>query len=154
MSTANPSSINPRRTFAIISHPDAGKTTLMNALTGGNFKTANYPGVTVSLLRGSSKPEFGAPRSIVDLPGVHSSVSPSPEEELAVHRAPVADGHVSADDVRRHHAGEVDRILGATELRRVAKLGFFEVIDRRTHLDRHGQRADASRRDAGGPAAH
>jgi ferrous iron transport protein B len=64
--------------------PNAGKTTLMNALTGGNFKTANYPGVTVSLLRGSSKPEFGAPRSIVDLPGVHSSIEPSPEEELAV----------------------------------------------------------------------
>jgi ferrous iron transport protein B len=64
--------------------PNAGKTTLMNALTGGNFKTANYPGVTVSLLRGSSKPEFGSTRNIVDLPGVHSSIAPSPEEELAV----------------------------------------------------------------------
>jgi len=64
--------------------PNAGKTTLMNALTGGNFKTANYPGVTVSLLRGNSKPEFGSTRNIVDLPGVHSSVAPSPEEELAV----------------------------------------------------------------------
>jgi peptide chain release factor 3 len=32
MSTANPSSINPRRTFAIISHPDAGKTTLTEKL--------------------------------------------------------------------------------------------------------------------------
>jgi ferrous iron transport protein B len=64
--------------------PNSGKTTLMNALTGGNFKTANYPGVTVSLLRGRSKAEFGAPRNIIDLPGVHSSVAPSPEEELAV----------------------------------------------------------------------
>ena len=42
-----------------------------------------------------------------------------------------------------HHAGEVDRILGAAELRRVAKLGFFEVVDRRAHLDGHGQGADA-----------
>jgi ferrous iron transport protein B len=64
--------------------PNSGKTTLMNALTGGNFRTANYPGVTVSLLQGQSKSEFGAPRRVVDLPGVHSAVEPSPEEELAV----------------------------------------------------------------------
>jgi ferrous iron transport protein B len=64
--------------------PNAGKTTLMNALTGGNFRTANYPGVTVSLLQGQSKAEFGAPRNVVDLPGVHSAIEPSPEEELAV----------------------------------------------------------------------
>ena len=68
----------------LVGMPNSGKTTLMNALTGGNFKTANYAGVTVSLLRGRSKPEYGTPRNIVDLPGVHSSVAPSPEEELAV----------------------------------------------------------------------
>ena len=68
----------------LVGMPNSGKTTLMNALTGGNFKTANYAGVTVSLLRGRSKPEYGTSRNIVDLPGVHSSVAPSPEEELAV----------------------------------------------------------------------
>ena len=67
----------------LVGMPNSGKTTLMNAITGGNFRTANYPGVTVSLLRGKSKPEFGPALSIVDLPGVHSSVAPSPEEELA-----------------------------------------------------------------------
>jgi len=67
----------------LVGMPNAGKTTLMNALTGGNFKTANYPGVTVSLLRGRTKPEFGLSRNLIDLPGVHSVVSPSPEEELA-----------------------------------------------------------------------
>ena len=55
----------------------------MNAITGGNFKTANYAGVTVSVLRGRSKPDFGPVRNIVDLPGVNSTVNPSPEEELA-----------------------------------------------------------------------
>jgi ferrous iron transport protein B len=68
----------------LVGMPNAGKTTLMNALTGGNFKTANYPGVTVSLLRGRTKPEFGASRNLIDLPGVHSVIAPSPEEELAV----------------------------------------------------------------------
>src|SRR5438132_226111 len=68
----------------LVGMPNAGKTTLMNALTGGNFKTANYPGVTVSLLRGRTKPEFGPSRNLIALPGVHSVIAPSPEEELAV----------------------------------------------------------------------
>src|SRR6188472_2751829 len=71
-------------TVCLVGMPNAGKTTLMNALTGGNFKTANYPGVTVSLLRGRTKPEFGVSRNLIDLPGVHSVINPSPEEELAV----------------------------------------------------------------------
>lgn len=70
-------------TVCLAGMPNSGKTTLMNAITGGNFRTANYPGVTVSLLRGKSRPEFGPPLSVVDLPGVHSSIAPSPEEELA-----------------------------------------------------------------------
>jgi len=70
-------------TICLVGMPNAGKTTLMNALTGGHFSTANYPGVTVSLLKGKSKPEFGSVRTIVDLPGVHSPIAPSPEEELA-----------------------------------------------------------------------
>lgn len=70
-------------TVCLAGMPNSGKTTLMNAITGGNFRTANYPGVTVSLLRGKSKSEFGPALNIVDLPGVHSPVAPSPEEELA-----------------------------------------------------------------------
>src|SRR5687768_7495634 len=70
-------------TVCLVGMPNSGKTTLMNAITGGNFRTANYAGVTVSLIRGRSKPEFGPTVNIVDLPGVHSTVDPSPEEELA-----------------------------------------------------------------------
>jgi ferrous iron transport protein B len=95
--------------------PNSGKTTLMNALTGGNFKTANYAGVTVSLLRGRSKPEYGAPRNVVDLPGVHSSIAPSPEEELAVE---VIEG--------RHPRVKPDAfilVVDATQLERHLKFG-------------------------------
>src|SRR6266850_3795820 len=63
--------------------PNAGKTALMNALTGGSFHTANYPGVTVTLSRGKSKSEFGPQVLLVDLPGVHSTSATSPEEELS-----------------------------------------------------------------------
>ena len=99
----------------LVGMPNSGKTTLMNALTGGNFKTANYAGVTVSLLRGRSKPEFGTPRNIVDLPGVHSSVAPSPEEELAVE---VIEG--------RHPKVKPDAfilVVDATQLERHLKFG-------------------------------
>src|SRR3979409_1394713 len=70
-------------TVCLVGMPNSGKTTMMNAITGGSFHTANYAGVTVSLLRGKSKAEFGDPFNVVDLPGVHSTVAPSPEEELA-----------------------------------------------------------------------
>ena len=50
--------------------------------------------------------------------------------------------HVAAQNVGGHHAGEVDRILGAAELRGVAKLDFFQIVDRRAHLDGQGQGAD------------
>ena len=50
--------------------------------------------------------------------------------------------HVASKHIGGHHSGEVDRILGAAELGRVAKLGFFEVVDRRTHLDEARKGAD------------
>src|SRR5579862_5914794 len=80
---AVPKTASTELIICLVGMPNAGKTTLMNALTGGHFSTANYPGVTVSLLKGKSKPEFGPVMTIVDLPGVHSPIAPSPEEELA-----------------------------------------------------------------------
>src|SRR5690242_18780518 len=70
-------------TVCLTGAPNAGKTALMNALTGGNFHTANYPGVTVTLSRGKSKAQFGPQTLLVDLPGVHSTSAVSPEEELS-----------------------------------------------------------------------
>ena len=70
-------------TVCLVGMPNAGKTALMNALTGGSFRTANYPGVTVSLSRGKSKRSLGPEFNLIDLPGVHSGVAASPEEELA-----------------------------------------------------------------------
>jgi ferrous iron transport protein B len=70
-------------TVCLAGVPNAGKTALMNGLTGGGFHTANYPGVTVTLSRGKSRPELGAQVNLVDLPGVHSTVAPTPEEELS-----------------------------------------------------------------------
>ena len=89
----------------------------MNALTGGGFHTANYPGVTVTLSRGKSRAEFGPQLSLVDLPGVHSPVAPSPEEELSCR---VLEG--------RHPSIQPDAIIvvvDATQLERHLKFASF-----------------------------
>jgi ferrous iron transport protein B len=70
-------------TVCLAGVPNAGKTALMNGLTGGGFHTANYPGATVTLSRGKSRPELGPQINLIDLPGVHSTVAISPEEELS-----------------------------------------------------------------------
>ena len=60
MKTAPETEIQAKElTVCLVGMPNSGKTTLMNAVTGGSFHTANYAGVTVSLLRGKSKAEYG-----------------------------------------------------------------------------------------------
>ncbi len=50
--------------------------------------------------------------------------------------------HVAPKDIGGDHPREVDGILRASERRRVAELGFFQVVHRRAHLDRHGKGID------------
>lgn len=80
---SEPPLVSKTLTVCLVGMPNAGKTSLMNKLTGGNFHTANYPGVTVTYTRGQSDARLGQVMNLVDLPGVHSPYEPSPEEELA-----------------------------------------------------------------------
>ena len=69
-------------TLALVGNPNAGKTTLFNALTGLRAKTANFPGTTVE--RKIGRMEIGGePVSVVDLPGLYSLDGLSPEEKVA-----------------------------------------------------------------------
>ena len=56
---------------ALVGSPNAGKTTLFNALTGSSAKVANYPGVTVE---GREGRVVGSARAVtlLDLPGTYS----------------------------------------------------------------------------------
>lgn len=57
--------------IAIIGNPNSGKTTIFNAITNSNNKTANWPGVTVDVASASWKnTNFAA--TIIDLPGLYS----------------------------------------------------------------------------------
>ena len=69
-------------TLALVGNPNAGKTTLFNALTGLRAKTANFPGTTVE--RKIGRLSLGREQLvIVDLPGLYSLDSLAPEEKLA-----------------------------------------------------------------------
>jgi ferrous iron transport protein B len=104
-------------TVCLAGVPNAGKTALMNGLTGGGFHTANYPGVTVTLSRGKSRAEFGAEINLVDLPGVHSTVAPTVEEELS---CSVIEGN--HDSI---HPNALIIVVDATQLERHLKFASF-----------------------------
>jgi ferrous iron transport protein B len=67
--------------IALVGAPNAGKSSLFNALTGLNVKTGNYPGVTVGRSTGAftlHDEEF----ALEDLPGTYSLIPVSPDEEV------------------------------------------------------------------------
>ena len=79
-----PATLRRPLVVAVAGNPNAGKTTLFNALTGLKQKVANYPGVTVESKTGrwSLAPEL-APAQLIDLPGLYSLNATSVDEEIA-----------------------------------------------------------------------
>lgn len=70
--------------IALAGNPNAGKTTLFNALTGLRQKVANYPGVTVERKEGVWRLDGAEnPARLIDLPGLYSLDAVSPDEEIA-----------------------------------------------------------------------
>lgn len=68
--------------IALAGNPNAGKTTLFNALTGLGQKVANYPGVTVERKEGSWT-VGGQHARLIDLPGLYSLDATSIDEHIA-----------------------------------------------------------------------
>ncbi len=81
---------------ALIGNPNAGKTTVFNALTGLRQKVGNYPGVTVEKKSGRLNGS-NLPIRIHDLPGMYSLVPSSIDEQIA---ADIITGRTSNSDVR------------------------------------------------------
>lgn len=69
-------------TVALAGNPNAGKTTIFNALTGARQHVGNYPGITVEKKTGEALLD-GKPVAIVDLPGTYSLTAYSQEEVVA-----------------------------------------------------------------------
>jgi ferrous iron transport protein B len=68
---------------ALVGNPNAGKTTLFNALTGSHQKVGNYPGVTVEKVSG---PLVLSDHTVecTDVPGLYSLQAVSEDERVAL----------------------------------------------------------------------
>jgi ferrous iron transport protein B len=74
--------MNPAPLVALVGNPNAGKSSLFNALTGARQKVGNYPGVTVERHSGRFALPDGRPVELVDLPGAYSLDPHSPDEAV------------------------------------------------------------------------
>lgn len=92
-------------TIALAGNPNAGKTTIFNALTGLRQHTGNWPGKTVEKKEGEIEYE-GRTINIVDLPGTYSLTAYSPEEIIA------------RDFIIEQHPDVVINVVDATNLER------------------------------------
>ncbi len=72
------------RRVAIAGNPNAGKSTLFNALSGSRVRVGNYPGVTVDRRSAAASFPGAPPAEVVDLPGTYSLTARSAEEQVAV----------------------------------------------------------------------
>ncbi len=73
-----------RPQIALAGNPNAGKTTLFNALTGASARTGNYPGITVERRTGRWRLTDDLEVDLLDVPGTYSLSARSPEEQVAV----------------------------------------------------------------------
>jgi ferrous iron transport protein B len=99
---------------ALVGNPNSGKSTLFNALTGLNQKTANFPGVTVEKRTGrcTLRHASGTPMhfEITDLPGTYSLYPKTPDERISF--------EVLCDPGNEDHPDMVIVIAEGTNLKR------------------------------------
>src|SRR3954463_10756232 len=99
-------------TVALVGNPNAGKSTLFNALSGLRQRIGNYPGVTVEMKKGEFTAD-GVTIDLIDLPGTYSLAARSPDEMVAVDlllgRRPEETPAAGGPSISR--AGNLDRHL-------------------------------------------
>jgi len=85
------SAVDPPLRLGLVGSPNAGKTTLFNALTGLRARVGNYPGVTVERREGTLDLE-GRRGTVIDLPGSYSLDPISADEAVVLQ---VLDGAIA-----------------------------------------------------------
>ncbi|MEG2173351.1 MAG: ferrous iron transport protein B [Desulfovibrionaceae bacterium] len=74
----------PQLSIALAGNPNAGKSTVFNAITGSHQHVGNYPGITVEKKQGTAHVN-GHTVLFVDLPGTYSLTAYTIEEVVARH---------------------------------------------------------------------
>ncbi len=92
-------------TIAVAGNPNAGKSTLINAIAGARLHVGNWPGVTVEK-KDASFNHRGRPVTLVDLPGTYS-LSPYSQEEV-----------IARDYLIRGRPDVIINVVDATNLER------------------------------------
>jgi ferrous iron transport protein B len=83
--TEGPAARNPDARLplvALVGHPNAGKTSLFNALSGAKQKVGNYPGVTVERKSAEVALPSAGRAELIDLPGCYGLVPRSLDEAV------------------------------------------------------------------------
>lgn len=96
-------------TVAVVGNPNAGKTSLFNAMTDAHHRVGNWPGVTVEKKTGEYQ-FHGQHITLVDLPGTYSLDIISEEVSL--------DERVARDYVLAGHADLILNIIDASNFER------------------------------------
>jgi ferrous iron transport protein B len=73
---------NSGHVFGLLGSPNAGKTTLFNALTGLRARVGNYPGVTVERREAALPLADGSEAVLIDLPGTYGLTPISADEAV------------------------------------------------------------------------
>jgi ferrous iron transport protein B len=84
--TARAPSSEAKPRALLIGRPNSGKSSLYNAVTGGDAHVGNFPGITVDVLEAHVPLPSGGDIAIVDLPGLYSIeavIDPATDEGVA-----------------------------------------------------------------------
>ena len=131
--------------MAVVGNPNAGKTTLFNALTGSRQKVGNYPGVTVERVGGLLRLPSGTV-DCIDVPGMYSLNPQSEDERVAAASALGKEGEPTPDLlVIVVDASNLERNLYLFSQLAEAKLPTIVALTMVDRLARRGEEADLAR---------
>lgn len=130
---------------AVVGNPNAGKTTLFNALTGSHQKVGNYPGVTVERVEGMLALPSGKVVCL-DVPGMYSINPRSEDEKVAAAAALGKEGQPQPDLlVVVIDASNIERNLFLFSQLAEARLPMLVALTMVDRVAAHGEAIDLTR---------